>query len=147
MVFIVTLPVSVSRRFFPVFIRSLQTCRGIGVTGQPMVKTGHMTVIRQMTYQPVGHGASAVETMTFDRLRELNDGGTQRADFHVLAFIDAGHGAVTVDFLQHPSPHASSATWPPGRACESPHWRSARTPSATPSAGGSRPSPTTSTAN
>ncbi|MFJ8673479.1 hypothetical protein [Streptomyces sp. NPDC093589] len=57
-----------------------------------------MTAIRQMTYQPVGSGSAAVETMTFGRLRELNDGGTQRADFHVLAVVDAGHGAVTVDF-------------------------------------------------
>jgi AraC family transcriptional activator of pobA len=114
MVFIVPLPVSVSRRFFPVFIKPLQTCLGIGVTGQPMVKTGHMTVIRQMTYQPVGHGASAVETMTFGRLRELNDGGTQRADFHVLAVIDAGHGAVTVDFLRHPLRERSAVWVAPG---------------------------------
>lgn len=72
-----------------------------------------MTAIRQMTYQPVGplgHGAAAVETMTFDRLRELNDGGTQRADFHVLAVVDAGHGAVTVDFLRHPI-RKRSAVW------------------------------------
>lgn len=79
-----------------------------------MVKTGHMTVIRQMTYQPVGHGASAVETMTFDRLRELNDGGTQRADFHVLAVIDAGHGTVTVDFLRHPLRERSAVWVAPG---------------------------------
>ncbi|WP_329455898.1 helix-turn-helix domain-containing protein [Streptomyces sp. NBC_01497] len=69
-----------------------------------------MTVIRQMTYQPVGRGGATVETMTFDRLRELNDGGTQRADFHVLAVIDAGPGAVTVDFLRHPL-SARSAVW------------------------------------
>ncbi|MET7685292.1 helix-turn-helix transcriptional regulator [Streptomyces sp. NPDC005423] len=67
-----------------------------------MVETGHVTAISHMTYQPVGHGTAAVETMTFDRLRELNDGGTQRADFHVLAVVDAGHGHVTVDFLRHP---------------------------------------------
>ncbi|WP_406632219.1 helix-turn-helix domain-containing protein [Amycolatopsis sp. WGS_07] len=70
-----------------------------------MVKTGH--VIRQMTYQPVG---AAVETMTFDRLRELNDGGTQRGDFHVLAIVDAGRGSVTVDFLRHPL-RERSAVW------------------------------------
>ncbi|MFI2765416.1 helix-turn-helix domain-containing protein [Streptomyces echinatus] len=73
-----------------------------------------MRVIRQMTYQPSGHRAAAVETMTFDRLRELNDGGTQRADFHVLAVVDAGHGTVTVDFRHHPL-KARSAVWiPPG---------------------------------
>lgn len=66
------------------------------MTGRLMVKTGQMTVIRQMTYQPIGRHAATVETMTFDRLRELNDGGTQRADFHVLAIVDAGCGSVTV---------------------------------------------------
>ncbi|WP_405912226.1 helix-turn-helix transcriptional regulator [Streptomyces sp. NBC_00963] len=73
-----------------------------------------MTAIRQMTYQPVGHGAAAVETMTFGRLRELNDGGTQRADFHVLAVVDAGHGSVTVDFLRHPLRERSAVWVAPG---------------------------------
>jgi AraC-like DNA-binding protein len=79
-----------------------------------MVETGHVSTIRQMTYQPVGRGGAAVEVMTFGRLRELNDGGTQRADFHVLALVDAGRGAVTVDFDRHPLA-ARSAVWvPPG---------------------------------
>ncbi|MFE9386142.1 helix-turn-helix domain-containing protein [Streptomyces sp. NPDC007025] len=69
-----------------------------------------MTAIRQMTYHPVRRRAAAVETMTFDRLRELNDGGTQRADFHVLAVVDAGNGAVTVDFLRYPL-RKRSAVW------------------------------------
>ncbi|MGR3866994.1 helix-turn-helix domain-containing protein [Streptomyces graminifolii] len=69
-----------------------------------------MTVIRQMTYQPVGRSAASVETMTFARLCELNDGGTQRADFHVLAVVDAGHGSLTVDFLRH-TLHERSAVW------------------------------------
>ncbi|MEU1466488.1 helix-turn-helix transcriptional regulator [Streptomyces sp. NPDC005727] len=73
-----------------------------------------MSAIRQMTYQPAGHRAAAVETMTFDRLRELNDGGTQRADFHVLAVVDAGHGTVTVDFLNHPLKKRSVVWIPPG---------------------------------
>ncbi|MFG2141098.1 helix-turn-helix domain-containing protein [Streptomyces sp. NPDC048650] len=73
-----------------------------------------MTAIRQMTYQPVGRGAAAVETMTFGRLRELNDGGTQRADFHVLAIVDAGHGAVTVDFSLHPLRERSAVWVAPG---------------------------------
>ncbi|WP_020122514.1 AraC family transcriptional regulator [Streptomyces canus] len=73
-----------------------------------------MTVIRQMTYQPVGRRAAAVETMTFDRLRELNDGGTQRADFPVLAVVDAGHGSVTVDFLRHPLKRRSVVWVAPG---------------------------------
>ncbi|MEU6479110.1 helix-turn-helix transcriptional regulator [Streptomyces sp. NPDC047017] len=73
-----------------------------------------MTVIRQMTYRPVGKGAAAVETMTFDRLRELNDGGTQRADFHVLAVVDAGPGSVTVDFRRHPLGDRSAVWVAPG---------------------------------
>ncbi|CAM5675452.1 AraC family transcriptional regulator OS=Streptomyces tendae OX=1932 GN=F3L20_14585 PE=4 SV=1 [Streptomyces tendae] len=79
-----------------------------------MVKTGHVSVIRQMTYQPAGHRLTAVETMTFDRLGELNDGGTQRADFHVLAVVDAGPGSVTVDFLHHPLRDRSAVWIPPG---------------------------------
>ncbi|MFF8990119.1 helix-turn-helix domain-containing protein [Streptomyces sp. NPDC014983] len=73
-----------------------------------------MTVIRQMTYRPVGRRAAAVETMTFDRLRELNDGGTQRADFHVLAVVDSGHGSVTADFRRHPIEERSAVWVPPG---------------------------------
>ncbi|WP_405659979.1 AraC family transcriptional regulator [Streptomyces sp. NBC_01166] len=73
-----------------------------------------MTAIRQMTYRPFGHGAAAVETMTFGRLRELNDGGTQRADFHVLAVVDAGHGSVTVDFSVHPLRERSAVWIAPG---------------------------------
>lgn len=96
------------------FIEPLPPCRGIGTTGRLMVETGQMTVIRQMTYQPVGRRAATVETMTFDRLRELNDGGTQRADFHVLAVVDAGHGSVTVDFLRHPLQERSAVWIAPG---------------------------------
>ncbi|WP_409464724.1 helix-turn-helix domain-containing protein [Amycolatopsis sp. GA6-003] len=71
-------------------------------------------MIRQMTYQPAGRRAAAVETMPFDRLRELNDGGTQRADFHVLAVVDAGHGSVAVDFLRHPLQERSAVWVVPG---------------------------------
>ncbi|MFF2729728.1 helix-turn-helix domain-containing protein [Streptomyces sp. NPDC058008] len=73
-----------------------------------------MTVIRQMTYQPAGHRAAAVEMLTFERLRELNDSGTQRADFHVLALVDAGRGAVTVDFLRRPLRERSAVWIAPG---------------------------------
>lgn len=54
-----------------------------------------------MTYQPLGGVPRPVEVLTFDRLRQLSDGGTQRADFHVVAVVDRGHGAVTVDFRRH----------------------------------------------
>lgn len=73
-----------------------------------------MNAIRQMTYRPAASGAVAVETMTFARLRELNDGGTQRADFHVLAIVDSGHGTVTVDFLRHPVTERSAVWVRPG---------------------------------
>lgn len=73
-----------------------------------------MTAIRQMTYQPRNGIATAVEVMTFDRLRGLNDGGTQRADFHVLAVIDAGHGSVSIDFASHPLTDRSAVWIAPG---------------------------------
>ncbi|OQR65775.1 AraC family transcriptional regulator [Streptomyces maremycinicus] len=73
-----------------------------------------MSVIRQMTYQPAERRAASVETMTFGRLRELNDGGTQRADFHVLAVVDAGPGSVMVDFHDHPLQERSAVWITPG---------------------------------
>lgn len=79
-----------------------------------MVKTGLVTAIRQMTYQPPTRGAAAVETMTFGRLRELNDGGTQRADFRIVAVVDSGHGSVTVDFRQHALERRSAVWVEPG---------------------------------
>ncbi len=75
-----------------------------------MVKTGHVPAIRQMSYQPADGAVRAVEVMTFARLRTLNDGGTQRADFHVLAVIDAGPGSVSIDFASYPLT-ARSAVW------------------------------------
>ncbi|WP_374204298.1 helix-turn-helix domain-containing protein [Streptomyces sp. HPF1205] len=79
-----------------------------------MVKTGLVATIRHMTYQPVERGASSVEVMAFQRLRDINDRGTQRADFHVLALVDEGDGKVTVDFVSHPL-SARTAVWiPPG---------------------------------
>lgn len=75
-----------------------------------MVKTGHVRAIRQMSYRPVDGVGRPVEVMTFDHLRAINDGGTQRADFHVLAVIDAGHGSVSIDFASYPLT-ARSAVW------------------------------------
>lgn len=80
------------------------------MTGRSMVETGQMTAIRQMTYEPVGRGSAMVETTSFDRLRRMNSGGTQRADFYVLAVVDAGHGAVSIDFTRYPL-KARSAVW------------------------------------
>lgn len=66
-----------------------------------MVKNGHVTVIRQLTYQPPRTASVAVETMSFQRLRQLDDGSTQRGDFHVLAVIRRGTGRVSIDFSEH----------------------------------------------
>lgn len=66
-----------------------------------MVKSGHMTpVIRQLTYQPPP-GADLVESMSFAALRTVNGGATQRADFHVLAFVRDGRGEASADFTSH----------------------------------------------
>lgn len=67
-----------------------------------------------MTYQPVSATARAVEVMTFDRLRAINDGGTQRADFHVVAVVDAGHGSVSIDFASYPLTGRSAVWIAPG---------------------------------
>ena len=73
-----------------------------------------MTTIRQMNYQRVDGSARAVEVMSFERLRSLNDGGTQRADFHVLAVVDAGHGSVSIDFAHYPLTDRSAVWIAPG---------------------------------
>ena len=39
--------------------------------------------------------------MSFQTLRRLNDGATQRGDFHVLGIIRRGHGSVSADFSAH----------------------------------------------
>ncbi len=66
-----------------------------------MVQNGLMPSITQMRYRTPNLVAQQVETLTFDRLRSMNDGGTQRADFHVLALVDEGSGSITVDFADH----------------------------------------------
>lgn len=40
--------------------------------------------------------------MSFATLRRLNDGSTQRGDFHVLAVVRSGRGRVSIDFSDHP---------------------------------------------
>lgn len=67
-----------------------------------MVKNGHVTVVRQLTYQPPRDAPAPVETMSFATLRRLNDGSTQRGDFHVLAVVRRGRGRVSIDFSDHP---------------------------------------------
>jgi AraC family transcriptional regulator, transcriptional activator of pobA len=52
--------------------------------------------------------------MSFATLRRLNDGTTQRADFHVVTVVRRGRGEISIDFSGHPLT-ARSVTWiPPG---------------------------------
>jgi len=73
-----------------------------------------VTPIRQLIYQPLDGSATAVEVMSFERLRSLDAGDTQRADFHVLAVIDAGHGSVSIDFASYPLTNRSAVWIAPG---------------------------------
>jgi AraC family transcriptional regulator, transcriptional activator of pobA len=66
-----------------------------------MVESGQVNVIRQLTYRPPDAARAKVETMSFQTLRRLNDGATQRGDFHVLGIIRRGHGSVSADFSAH----------------------------------------------
>lgn len=75
-----------------------------------MVETGQVQTIRQLSYRHPGDAVLAVETLTFARLRELDRGTTQRADFHVLAFVEAGSAAVMLDFREQPL-EAGDAVW------------------------------------
>lgn len=67
-----------------------------------MVKNGQVAAIRQLTYQPPPAAPGPVETMSFATLRQLDDGSTQRGDFHVLAVVRRGRGRVSIDFSDHP---------------------------------------------
>lgn len=73
-----------------------------------------MAEITQMTYTPPNERGRLVETMTFENLRAVNSGGTQRADFHVIALIDAGEGALTVDFENYALQPGHAVWIPPG---------------------------------
>lgn len=79
-----------------------------------MVKTGHMATVRTLTYQPLDANSAAVEVLSFARLRRLNDGHTQRGDFHVLALIDGGRGRVTIDFRAYALGLRTAVWIPPG---------------------------------
>jgi len=78
------------------------------------VKNGHVTTVRQYTYQPPGGTFTPVETMSFATLRRLNDGTTVRADFHVLAVVRRGRGEVFMDFCGHHLAPRSVAWIPAG---------------------------------
>jgi len=79
-----------------------------------MVESGHVPPIRQMTYQPPGGAPAQVETMSFQRLRQLDRGTTQRGNFHVLALVERGEGAVTIDFSPQPLASGDVAWIGPG---------------------------------
>lgn len=59
-------------------------------------------MVRQLTYQPPRGTPAPVETMSFAMLRRLDDGSTQRGDFHVVAVVRRGRGRVSIDFSDHP---------------------------------------------
>lgn len=79
-----------------------------------MVKNGHMPTVQQLTYQPPESSAGGVEIVSFARLRELNDGATQRADFYVVAVIDGGRGTVWLDFERYLLAPGTVVRIPPG---------------------------------
>ena len=76
------------------------------------MKNGHVPKVRQVAYQPPGGMFAPVEMMSFATLRRLNDGSTQRADFHVLAVVRRGQGGISMDFSGHHLA-ARSVTWIP----------------------------------
>ena len=72
-----------------------------------------------LRYQVGGEPDRGVEVITFARLRAMPAGDrhptVQRADFHVLAIVSSGHGAVTVDFVRHRLEPGTIAWIRPGR--------------------------------
>ncbi|HXW45049.1 MAG TPA: helix-turn-helix transcriptional regulator [Streptosporangiaceae bacterium] len=82
--------------------------------GRGIVKNGHVVSVQQKTYQPPGGTFAPVETMTFGRLRHINDGSTMRADFHVLAVVRRGQGELSMDFSAHHLASRSVVWIPPG---------------------------------
>jgi len=87
---------------------------GIVASGRGIVKNGQVTEVRQVAYQPPGGTFAPVETMSFATLRHLNDGSTQRADFHVLAVVRRGRGEVSMDFSGHLLTTRTVVWIPPG---------------------------------
>lgn len=67
-----------------------------------------------MRYRRPDSGGPGVETMTFEQLRVMNQGGTQRAEFSVVARVSDGGGFVTVDFETHALRKGSAVWIPPG---------------------------------
>ncbi len=73
-----------------------------------------MATLRQLTYRPADASAGDIEVLTFERLRQVNDGATQRADFLVVAVIAGGHGEVSIDFERYPLTPHTALRIPPG---------------------------------
>lgn len=73
-----------------------------------------MSTIRQLSYQPRDPADGGIEVMDFARLRALNDGATQRADFYVVAVVDGGRGAVSIDFQRYRLAPGTLVRIPPG---------------------------------
>ena len=77
-------------------------------------QNGDVTNLRRMTFEPPDGLSTSVELLTFDQLRNLDRGTTQRADFHVLVVVKAGVGSVTIDFRPYPLAQGSVAWIRPG---------------------------------
>jgi AraC-like DNA-binding protein len=84
-----------------------------------MVKNGQRANVRMLRYQAPGEPDGGVEVITFAGLRGMPAGSArppmQRADFHVLAIVGSGHGAVTVDFVRYRLERGAIVWIRPGR--------------------------------
>lgn len=67
-----------------------------------------------MVYQPADSRLIHAEIINFDRLRTLNNGGSQRCDFLVVGFIESGRGRIRVDFRDYPLAAGDVAWIAPG---------------------------------
>lgn len=72
-----------------------------------------------LRYQADAEWDGGVEVMSFGQLRTMPAGSrvptVQRAEFHVLAVVDSGHGQVTVDFVAYPLERGTIVWVRPGR--------------------------------
>lgn len=73
-----------------------------------------MAVVKQMIYQRSGAVQGPIELLSFAELRARNDGGTQRADFCVLGFVDSGTGMLSADFAEYTLGPGSVVALAPG---------------------------------
>lgn len=88
--------------------------RNIPTNGLHVVETGHVVAVKQMIYQWSGPAQGPIELLSFAALRARNDGGTQRADFCVLGFVESGAGMLSADFAEYALEPGSIVALAPG---------------------------------